>query len=202
MKPAADLENGVKRQHVERCCDRCRCRQAHNAITRHDIEIQRDVDRQCTGRNEHRSASIFTAEKCRLEHFHKHIGGQAANQRNYDIAHDRGVFGCHASTLEYTGGECFCADRKCHGTGQAKQHGYLDRIALQALRFAVVVRLDMARQHGQDRGAQCNPEDAERHLVQAVGQLQQRERSLRQTGGKEGVDQLADLVNSGSEGCR
>ena len=60
----------------------------------------------------------------------------------------------------------------------------------------------MARQHGQNRGAQCNPEDAERHLVQAVGKLQQRERPLRQTGGEEGVDQLADLVNSGSEGCR
>src|SRR3546814_3828050 len=60
--------------------------------------------------------------------------------------------------------------------------------------------MDMARQHRQDRGAERDADDAERHLVQSVGELEQGQRSLRQRGGEEGVDELADLIDSGAEG--
>ena len=63
--------------------------------------------------------------------------------------------------------------------GQRQQRAHFDCVGLQPLRLGMVVGVDVPREHRQDRGAERDADDAQRHLVEPVGVLEQRQRALR-----------------------
>src|SRR3546814_5226039 len=85
------------------------------------------------------------------------------------------------------------AHRQCGGSGKGEQHRQLDRIGLNSIRALAVLAPDIAGQHWQDRRAEGDADDAERKLVQPVGEIKVAQRSVGQPRDEEQLDQLVDL---------